>query len=136
MRHEFSIYEHLTSRGVEQGIPLVFGLFKDVETDAMALVMSHVGKSLWELRTDPSTIQVKVSASVKDAYLRIMSNIHDAGVRHCDLRPENLMLADDDTVTIIDFDQATINPSTEAKKREIHLLGDLLEGGILYDSKR
>ncbi|KAG6879805.1 hypothetical protein C0992_011356 [Termitomyces sp. T32_za158] len=136
MRHEFSVYEHLALRGVQEGIPLVFGLFEDVETNAMALVMNHVGRSLWDLRTDLDAIQVKVSSSVRDAYLMILSNIHKAGVRHCDLRPENLMLADDETVTIIDFDQATINTSTAAKKREANLLRDLLEGGILYDSRR
>jgi hypothetical protein len=42
LRHEFSIYEHLTSSEVK-GIPSVFGLFSDTESDTLALVMTHVG---------------------------------------------------------------------------------------------
>ncbi|KAG6844853.1 hypothetical protein H0H87_003096 [Tephrocybe sp. NHM501043] len=123
MRHEFTIYEHLTSRGVVEGIPLMFGLFEDVETDAMALVMDHVGRSLWDLRPDSNAVEVKVSAHIR------------AGVRHGDLRPENLMITDNENVTVIDFDQATIHPTSVAKKREIALLFDLMKGGTMYNPR-
>ncbi|KAG6881282.1 hypothetical protein C0995_002426, partial [Termitomyces sp. Mi166 len=33
MRHEFMIYEHLATRGVAEGIPTVYGLFEDLESN-------------------------------------------------------------------------------------------------------
>ncbi|KAG6810604.1 hypothetical protein H0H92_011156 [Tricholoma furcatifolium] len=135
IRHEFSVYEYLEERGVHQGIPMIFGLFEDIETNAMALVMSHVGRSLWDLRPESNAIPVKVAASIRDAYVDVITNIHRAGVGHGDLRPENLMISDDGEVTVIDFDQATIDPCRLAKRRELALLTDMLEGGMQYNSK-
>jgi len=50
LRREFSFYEHLARSGVK-GIPAIFGLFEDVESGTLALVMSHVGTCLWVLRS-------------------------------------------------------------------------------------
>ncbi|KAG6908444.1 hypothetical protein DXG01_004527 [Tephrocybe rancida] len=135
MRHEFLIYGHLEEQGVVEGIPCMFGLSEDVESGALALVMSHVGRSLWDLRLDMNSVEVRVASRIRDAYLKIIGNIHKAGVRHSDLRPENLTLTDDGQVTVIDFDQAVINPTSAAKKREMLLLVDMLGGGVLYDSR-
>ncbi|KAG6908551.1 hypothetical protein DXG01_004184 [Tephrocybe rancida] len=128
MRHEYGVYMHLASRGVVTGIPAVFGLFEDVESDTVALIMSHVGTCLWTLRPDPKIIDVKVTETAKASYLRAMTEIHRAGVRHRDLRPENLMLAANDEVAIIDFDKAELNPSEGSRQREMHHLRMLLDG--------
>jgi hypothetical protein len=48
MRHEYDMYQHLASSGVEGCIPRVYGLFEDVEGGATALLMNHVGKTLWD----------------------------------------------------------------------------------------
>ncbi|KAG5640460.1 hypothetical protein DXG03_008583 [Asterophora parasitica] len=45
MRNEAEIYEHLSSSGAT-GIPILFGLFQDSESDTLALIMSHVGRCL------------------------------------------------------------------------------------------
>ncbi|KAG6843059.1 hypothetical protein H0H93_002424, partial [Arthromyces matolae] len=45
LRHEFKVYERLKPLGITC-IPEVFGLFKDVEGDTLALVMTHCGESL------------------------------------------------------------------------------------------
>jgi hypothetical protein len=42
MRHEYQIYQHLLSSKVKS-IPRIFGLFQDIETRALALLMSNVG---------------------------------------------------------------------------------------------
>ncbi|GLB43189.1 hypothetical protein LshimejAT787_1300900 [Lyophyllum shimeji] len=128
LRHEVSIYEHLAARGVREGIPFVFGLFEDTETDTLALVMSHVGECLWTLWPDPCAYKDKVSESAKASYLRVLGEIHRAGVRHRDIRPENLMLVDEDQVAIIDFDQAELNPTEGAKRREMRHITYLLDG--------
>ncbi|KAF8074525.1 hypothetical protein FPV67DRAFT_1445583 [Lyophyllum atratum] len=127
LRHEHTVYEHLATRGVE-GIPFVYGLFEDVETDTIALVMSHVGTALKTLLPDHRSYGRTISKSARAAYLRVLGDIHDAGVRHRDIRPENLTLHDDDSVAIIDFDMAELNPSEGAKRREMRHITDLLNG--------
>ncbi|KAG6843570.1 hypothetical protein H0H87_003063 [Tephrocybe sp. NHM501043] len=114
LRHEHTIYMHLAANGVEEGIPYVFGLFEDVETKAMALIMSHEGKCL---------LQKPVSELSEGA------NIHRAGVRHRDIRLQNLAARDDDHVAIIDFDRAKLEPSEKAKKSvEMYHLLNVLKG--------
>ncbi|KAG6855588.1 hypothetical protein H0H87_000489 [Tephrocybe sp. NHM501043] len=46
LQHKHTIYMHLAASGVEEGIPHIFGLFEDVETKAIALIMSHKGNCL------------------------------------------------------------------------------------------
>lgn len=57
LRHEFSIYEHMASSEVK-GIPKVFGLFKDTESDTLGLVMTHVGTCL--LDREPTALKIIV----------------------------------------------------------------------------
>lgn len=55
MEREYSIYCHLAAAKVA-GIMSVFGLFRDIEGDTMALVMTYGGISLWdrEVQTVPN----------------------------------------------------------------------------------
>ncbi|KAF8075228.1 hypothetical protein FPV67DRAFT_1446170 [Lyophyllum atratum] len=103
-RHEISIYEHLAIHGIVKGIPLVYGLF-DVETDTMALVMSHVGTEPVTLLSDTRRYGVTISESTS-----VLGKIHKAGVRHRDIRPENLCCA---------------------KRREMRHITDMLTGSYL-----
>ncbi|KAG5651320.1 hypothetical protein H0H81_009093 [Sphagnurus paluster] len=130
LRHEFGVYEHLFSRGVAEGMPTVYGLFKDAESDTLALLMSHVGASLWSLNPYQRrfAFTLRISEEVKSAYLRALGAIHQAGVRHRDIRPENLTLMEGDRVAIIDFDMAELNPSEGAKRREMCHMKNLLNG--------
>lgn len=48
IRHEYDIYDHLASSGVEGYIPRVYGLFEDIEGGATALLMNHAGEMLWK----------------------------------------------------------------------------------------
>ncbi|KAG6901628.1 hypothetical protein C0995_009796 [Termitomyces sp. Mi166 len=130
LRHEHSVYAHLASRGVVEGIPFLFGMFEDVEMNAVALVMSHVGECLLTARPDPADWEkVLVSEIVKASYHRILTTIHQAGVRHRDIRSENLTIADNDEVAFIDFDRAELDPSETDKQREVEALNDFLNGG-------
>jgi serine/threonine protein kinase len=60
-----------------------------------------------------------------------MTEIHNAGVRHYDIRPENLMMDDEGNATIIDFDMAKVRAGKRSRRREFEHLCDLLDGG--YD---
>jgi hypothetical protein len=57
LRHESSIYKHLASSEVK-GIPSVFGLFEDTESDTLALVMTHVGICLLDRK--PKVLKITV----------------------------------------------------------------------------
>ncbi|KAG6822693.1 hypothetical protein H0H93_005067, partial [Arthromyces matolae] len=51
LNREYKVYQHLRKSGVtvKEGIPHVFGFYRDWEIDdAAILVMSDVGKGLWE----------------------------------------------------------------------------------------
>ncbi|KAG6895895.1 hypothetical protein C0992_011762 [Termitomyces sp. T32_za158] len=126
MRHEYSVYQHLYERGVVDGIPHVFGFFVDIETGVGALVMSCVGKCLWDLRPDETKDYVRVSSTVEEAYVRILKKIHRADICHGDIGEQNLMLMDDERATLIDFDRAKLFPSEDAKRQELEELFALL----------
>ena len=64
IRHEFSIYRHLVSKGVKN-IPTLLGLFKDVEDGALALLLTPAGV--------PVVNKGQLSASAK--YASLTSNI-------------------------------------------------------------
>lgn len=57
-----------------------------------------------------------------------MTSIHDAGVRHNDIRPDNLLANSDDKVTIIDFDRAILKATKGQRQREYANLERLLDG--------
>ncbi|KAG6814161.1 hypothetical protein H0H87_008746 [Tephrocybe sp. NHM501043] len=130
MRHEFTIYEHLASRGVTEGIPAVYGLFEDLESDVLALVMSYVGSALVDRCPYfvGSSPMVFLSDGVMSAFSKTLQSIHDAGVRHNDIRAENLAIMDDDHVAIIDFDKAELDRSDGANRREMGYLEQALRG--------
>ena len=51
------IYQQLTLSEVK-GIPSVFGLFEDTESDTLALVMTHVGVCL--LDREPTALEIVI----------------------------------------------------------------------------
>lgn len=57
LRHEHSIYEQLALSRV-RGVPRVFGLFEDWNSDVITLVMAHTGTSLTSLY--PGKLQIVV----------------------------------------------------------------------------
>ncbi|RDB15957.1 Mitogen-activated protein kinase 14B [Hypsizygus marmoreus] len=127
MRHEFAVYQHLISSGVK-GIPHIFGLFQDAESDALMLVMTNVGLCVWDRRPDKRTAKFTISKSEGNAFIDVLKSIHRAGVRHRDLRPENLAISDDGEVTIFDFDRAVLGASEGSRQRELEHLMDLVNG--------
>ncbi|KAG6878275.1 hypothetical protein C0993_009633 [Termitomyces sp. T159_Od127] len=129
LRHEFHVYDHLMSTG-SRGIPYVFGLFEDVETETLALIMENVGLSVWDCRlpNQSKRLQNTLSESEKSGFLDALKSIHSAGVRHRDLRVENLTISHEGHPYIIDFDRAALNASEDARVREQKNLMALLNG--------
>lgn len=57
-----------------------------------------------------------------------MNQIHRAGVRHRDIRPENMIIHNDGTISIIDFDRAMLGASARSQELEMKHLLNLLDG--------
>jgi RIO-like serine/threonine protein kinase len=60
--------------------------------------------------------------------LAILKGIHAAGILHCDLRRQNLLIEEHGEPAIIDFDQSKTKPSKNAMDREYAQLADILDG--------
>ncbi|KAJ6458408.1 hypothetical protein C8R47DRAFT_1163195 [Mycena vitilis] len=126
LRHEYDVYRRLADSDV-QGVPKIYGIFDDLEGGAIVLVMSRCGESLLTLRPDPSA-SISVSHTQRTQFLAILESIHRTGIRHHDIRAENLMLTEDGEAFIIDFDRADFDPTKGKKRHEMELLTGLLDG--------
>ncbi|KAJ7664005.1 hypothetical protein DFH06DRAFT_1393997 [Mycena polygramma] len=129
LRHEFSVYERLAAAKVT-GIPAILGIYEDIESAAMLIIMSHCGCSLSQTRLMRDKTNVRVSKAEKAAFLAVIDAIHKAGVEHRDIRPTNLLLNDAGETVIIDFDQAELDPSGIALGRELGHFRKLLDGKL------
>ncbi|KAF8954477.1 hypothetical protein BDZ97DRAFT_1864931 [Flammula alnicola] len=129
LRHEFSIYQHLASAGCVEGILCVYGLFEDIESGALALIMDDGGVTLTRrefARTGNSEV-VHTSETERKALARAMKSIHGAGVRHKDIRSDNILVNADNEVFIIDFDRAELGASPNALGRELLCMKHILD---------
>lgn len=126
MLHEATIYEHLTKSRVSC-IPTCYGIFEEPHDDGPSvLVTSHEG--YWLQHWNREYPDIGVPKIWRSKFLQAMKGIHDAGVCHRDIRPENLVVNASGDVCIIDFDRADLTSSIGARKREYEHLQDLLEG--------
>ncbi len=66
----------------------------------------------------------------RTAFLKSLKEMHAVGVRHGDIRAENLLADDDgDGVAIIDFDRAKMDkPTDRIEHYESKILQKILEG--------
>ncbi|KAL4259367.1 hypothetical protein AB1N83_009778 [Pleurotus pulmonarius] len=125
MKHEAIIYEHLTKKGV-RGIPKCYGIFEDTHGGPLVLVTSHEGH--WLGHWVPSGSEGKLPVLTKKKFLIAMKEIHRANVCHRDIRPENMVMNENEDICIIDFDKADLTSSKGARKREYRHMERLLAG--------
>ncbi|KAF7309356.1 Protein kinase domain-containing protein [Mycena indigotica] len=128
MRHEYAIYQRLAEHGVT-GVPQVYGLFEDLEGGAIALLMNNCGKTIWDLRPDKKRARTVITSVQRARFIEILTSVHRAGVRHCDIRAENLLIDTDGEAFIVDFDRGRFEPSEGKKKWEMEIMDVVTEGG-------
>ncbi|PPQ86191.1 hypothetical protein CVT25_006934 [Psilocybe cyanescens] len=114
---EYQSYKRLAAAGVTYGIIGVHGLFHDMETGAMIMIMDDAGMSLRD-RAIEQNLAVKINDSVDtseeewyvssfyttDAFVEVLKGIHSAHILHDDLRIDNLMINNNGEPFIVDFD--------------------------------
>ncbi|KAF8651026.1 hypothetical protein AX16_004960 [Volvariella volvacea WC 439] len=128
---EYWMYESMERRGVT-GVPAVFGLFYDLETGCMMLVMQHTGMTIREIRSYLREGQELVTREQRKEFLRILGEVHRAGVRHRDIRGPNLMIDQSGQPYIIDFNSAHLDANEDKNqarlKDEFNRMERLLAG--------
>ncbi|KAH8120698.1 hypothetical protein DFH11DRAFT_84658 [Phellopilus nigrolimitatus] len=118
--NEYRIYSLMAAKNVEE-IPVVLGLYKDIEGEPSALVMTHEGTSLDDRGGS-------VTPAERVAFIQALKVIHAAGILHNDIRRRNLLVNETGEVAIIDFDQGTRNNSPTKQAQELAVLENVLAG--------
>ncbi|KAF8907625.1 hypothetical protein CPB84DRAFT_1768376, partial [Gymnopilus junonius] len=98
-------------------------MFRDPELDILGMIMSDGGRSLRDREAKKGKEGRKVSEEerrqnthfsfcicnnyfCRKAFVDALASLHKAGVRHDDIRPENLLISSEGQVFIIDLDRA------------------------------
>ncbi|KAJ3515651.1 hypothetical protein NLJ89_g1621 [Agrocybe chaxingu] len=118
LTHEHQIYRHLAKARDVEGVVLVHGLFQDIETQLLALVMDDAGTTLRkrEYARSGEGATVTTNTEEKRAFMKAIRSIHRTRVRHRDIRPDNVTVNDQGKVFFIDFDRAQIDVESRTTK--------------------
>ncbi|KAF4623677.1 hypothetical protein D9613_001512 [Agrocybe pediades] len=138
LRNEYRIYSRLAERSIVNGILTVYDLFSDPESGTLGLLMDYGGESLYSrskrLGIDMSEI---LSPAQKTSFQECLQDIHEARIRHGDIRPNNMLLHPNGSVLIIDFDRGSDvyepvgNCRRDSPMEERRKLNDILTGQYL-----
>ncbi|KIM42908.1 hypothetical protein M413DRAFT_125547 [Hebeloma cylindrosporum] len=112
LRHEFGVYSHLAQKQVK-GVVTVHGLFCDSDSGVLGLLMDNGGQNLrqreMERTGEELPAQVTLSEAECAAFTAIFKSIHEARVRHQDVRADNLLVNPaTGEAFVIDFDRAHV----------------------------
>ena len=107
--------------------PHVVNVFDQGQDDDMAyLVMEYLpGITLRELMREQKRLTVPQTITIMDAILSGLAAAHRAGIVHRDVKPENVLLAEDGRIKIGDFGLARATTANTAS-------GQMLLGTIAY----
>ena len=90
---------------------------------APAIVMEYVeGKSLEDLLLDKSVYSEELLTKVAVSVLKALSYAHDSGVVHRDIKPGNILVAENGTIKVTDFGLASVS-DTPSLTMEGSLIG-------------
>lgn len=108
-RNEALIHARLT----HSGIPKVYDALLDAAADGLYIVMELVqGKSLAKIKNDSGGLPIHWTACLGVHLCAILHHAHEISVVHRDIKPDNIMVAVDGTVRLLDFGIAvTPDPS-------------------------
>ncbi|KAF4611313.1 hypothetical protein D9613_007196 [Agrocybe pediades] len=146
LKQEYTVYGDLASHNITKGIIGVYGLFEDMETGMLALLMDDAGKSLATI-TDEALEKLGVqinyyeesphpagkflTAAQRREMLDMVKELHTAHFLHRDIRAENLMIDSAGEPKIIDFGRALfpVNANDSDYEEEMDELLEILGPG-------
>ncbi|KAF9042140.1 kinase-like domain-containing protein [Panaeolus papilionaceus] len=143
IHQEYAVYKQLAEAGVTTGIAKVYGIFEDVETGSIAMMMQYVGTNLLSrerqrMVTAHSTSlcrQITISQIEFDELFNIIKGINDAGILHNDLKPDKIVVDENGCLSIIDFDttRPMYKPRDYKESPDIVTLRDIFAREFLKD---
>jgi serine/threonine protein kinase len=99
----------VTARIENPGVPSVYDAAVDKDKGSLYLVMQLVrGVSLADTIDESAPLPVPAAAAVAAQVCAVLSDAHAVPVVHRDLKPGNIMVADDGTVKVLDFGIAAV----------------------------
>jgi eukaryotic-like serine/threonine-protein kinase len=108
--------------------PNVVAVFdQGADGDLLYLVMEYVpGRTLRELMREQGRLGPHVALDIISGVLAGLAAAHDAGIVHRDVKPENVLLGDDNTIKVADFGLA------RAATRASHTRTGMIIGTAAY----
>ena len=105
---EYKFLENLQQYNI-RGIPKIGPSF--VQEERQSFIVEKLGEDLFEIKCKTAKDKFLLETTVKVALqvLQILKHVHDCGILHNDIKPENLMtgLSDQNTIYLIDFGYST-----------------------------
>jgi serine/threonine protein kinase len=101
LKNESKIYQYLNN---SSGIPVVKWFGKDEKNYYM--VLNLLGESLQSIKNKKGNFSLKLVLQIGVQILGLLRKIHDKGLVHRDIKPDNFLIGLDDkikTIYIIDF---------------------------------
>ncbi len=99
----------ITARIEHPGVPAVYDAAIDRDKGLLYLVMQFVrGIPLSDLINERAPLEVPAAASVAAQVCAVLAQAHAVPVIHRDLKPGNIMVAEDGSVKVLDFGVAAV----------------------------
>jgi eukaryotic-like serine/threonine-protein kinase len=96
----------ILARLTHAGIVKVHSLFKERETAYLVMELLQGGTLGDELSTHPEGLPEKRVVQVMEALVSAVATVHQEGVFHLDLKPDNVMVTRDGRIVLVDFGAA------------------------------
>ncbi len=124
LKNESVIYQYLVSTS---GVPSVKWFGKD--TTNYYMVLNLLGQSLQTLLDSKKTFSLKLVLQIGLQIIFILKSIHDKGLVHRDIKPDNFLLGNNETnkkqIYIIDFGFCKSTENITENKKTTGIIGSL-----------